>query len=101
MGRNAVRYFRTASHEVYEQARLTLDAAWGHPNAATKTVTCIDPAAVAPRDPQGRIVLAVDDAFCEYSVAVDLLPQLLASGVVEEISRATYLASFVYTLPGE
>jgi hypothetical protein len=94
-----VRYFRTASDAVYEQVRLTLDAAWGHPNEATKTVTCIDPAAVASRDPQGRIVLAVDDAFCEYSVAVDLLPQLLASGVVEEIDAATYRSSFVYSLP--
>ena len=94
-----MRYFRTASDEVYEQTRLTLDVAWGHPNAVTKTITCIDPAAVAPRDQQGRIILAVDDAFCEYSVAVDMLPQLLASGVVEEIDRATYVASLVYPLP--
>jgi len=94
-----MRYFRTASDEVYEQTRLTLDVAWGHPNAVTKTITCIDPAAVAPRDQQGRIILAVDDAFCEYSVAVEMLPQLLASGVVEEIDRATYIASFVYQLP--
>lgn len=88
-----MRYFRTASDEVYEQARLTLDAAWGHPNEATKTVTCIDPAAVAPRDAQGRIVLAVNDEFCEYAVAVDLLPQLLASGAVEEIDEKTYGAA--------
>lgn len=89
-----MRYFRTASDEVYEQARFTLDAAWGHPNAATKTVTCIDPAAVAPRDQQGRIVLAVPESFTQYSVAVDLLPQLLAAGVVEEIDEATYRAAF-------
>jgi hypothetical protein len=88
-----MRYFRTESDEVYEQARLTLDAAWGHPNEATKTVTCIDPAAVAPRDLQGRIVLAVPDEFCEFSVAVDLLPQLLAAGAVEEIDEATYQAA--------
>jgi hypothetical protein len=94
-----VRYFRTTSDEVYEQARLTLDAAWGHPSPATKTSTCIAPASVAPRDPQGRIVLAVNDAFCEYSVAVDMLPQLLFSGLVEEIDDATYRASFVYRLP--
>jgi len=93
-----MRCFRTASDEVYEQARLTLDAAWGHPNESTKTVTCIDPVAVAPRDSQGRIVLAVRDQFCEYSVAVDLLPQLLASGVVEEIDEATYHAAFPQTL---
>lgn len=88
-----MRYFRTASDDVYEQARLTLDAAWGHPNEATKTVTCIDPAAVAPRDAQGRIVLAVNDEFCTYSVAAELLPQLLASGAVEEIDAATYMAA--------
>jgi hypothetical protein len=85
-----MRYFRTASDEVYEQARLMLDAAWGHPSEATKTVTCIDPAAVAPRDSQGRIMLAVRTEFCEYSVAVDLLPQLLAGGVVDEIDAETY-----------
>ncbi len=89
-----MRYFRTASDEVYEQARATLDAAWGHPNEATKTVTCIDPAAVAPRDSEGRIVLAVSESFTQYSVAVDLLPQLLAAGAVEEIDEATYRAAF-------
>lgn len=89
-----MRYFRClAGDEAYENVRLTLDAAWGHPNAETKTVTCIDPAAVAPRDAEGRIVLAVDDAFCTYSVAVDLLPQLLASGAVDEIDQSTYRAS--------
>jgi hypothetical protein len=94
-----VRYFRTASDEVYEQARLTLDAAWGHPDAALQTVTCIAPAAVAPRDRQGRIVLAVQDEFCSYSVAVELLPQLLAAGVVEEISEAAYRAEFPGPVP--
>lgn len=83
-----MRFFR-ATEAVYEQARLTLDAAWGH----VAPTTCIDPAAVAPRDSQGRIVLAVNDEFCDYSVAVDLLPQLLANGAVQEISAATYDAA--------
>jgi len=83
-----MRGFRTASDDVYEQARLTLDAAWGHKSPTT----CFEPAATAPRDAQGRIVLAVDDEFCEYSVAVDLLPQLLAAGMVEEIEAAAYYA---------
>jgi hypothetical protein len=86
-----MRYFR-ATAAVYEQARAALDTAWGLPND-TGTVTCIEPAATAPRDPQGRIVLAVDDSFCAYTVAVDLLPQLLASGAVEEIEAATYMAA--------
>jgi hypothetical protein len=84
-----MRYFCTASDAVYEQARLTLDAAWGH----VAPTTCIEPAATAPRDSQGRIVLAVDDEFCTYSVAAELLPQLLASGAVEEIDVAAYMAA--------
>lgn len=94
-----MRFFRIASDAVYEQARLTLDAAWGHPDYATNTLTCVSPAAVAPRDQQGRIVLAVKDEFCEYSVAVDLLPQLLASGAVEEIDRETYMAAVNRPMP--
>jgi hypothetical protein len=89
-----MRYFRCESGDQdYEDARLGLDEAWGHPDQATKTITCIEPAATAPRDSQGRIVLAVHDEFCEYTVAVDLLPQLLASGAVQEIDAATYAAA--------
>jgi hypothetical protein len=87
-----MRFFRTSVDDVYEQARLTLDSAWGLPDQRG-TITCIEPAASAPRDAQGRILLAVDDEFCTYSVAVDLLPQLIASGVVEEIDRETYMAA--------
>lgn len=90
-----MRYFRTSSASVYEQARTTLDAAWGH----VSPTTCIEPAVTAPRDSQGRIVLAVNDEFCEYSVAVDLLPQLLASGAVDEIDAATYHAVVNPPLP--
>jgi hypothetical protein len=87
-----MRYFRATS-AVYEQARAALDVAWGHPTADGRTLTCIQPAATAPRDAQGRVLLAVDDSFCAYTVAVDLLPQLLAIGAVEEIDAATYRAA--------
>jgi len=88
-----MRYFRClAGDEAYEQIRLTLDAAWGHPNAETKTVTCIDPAAVAPRDTQGRIMLATNEAFCEYAASEQMLASVLSSGVIEEIDEATYSA---------
>jgi hypothetical protein len=88
-----MRYFRTASDEAYEQARHMLDAAWGFPDPSVFTVTSITPAASAPRDSLGRILLAVRDEWCEYSVAVDLLPQLLASGLAEEIDEQTYFSS--------
>ena len=87
-----MRYFRTESDEVYEQTRVTLDAAWGFPDEATKTRTCFSPASEGVRDGEGRLLLAVHDEFATYSVAVDLLPQLLASGLVEEIDAATYRA---------
>lgn len=92
-----MRFFR-ATAAVYEQARATLDAAWGLPNDRG-TVTCIEPAATAPRDEQGRVLLAVADEFCSYSVAAELLPQLLASGAVEEIDQATYTASLPKPTP--
>ena len=84
------RYFR-ASEEIYEQARLTLDAAWGHPGPVA--VTCIEPAATAPRDANGMVLLAVDAEFCAYTTASELLPAMLASGQVEEITEAVYFAS--------
>jgi len=80
-----------AGDEAYEQIRTTLDAAWGHPNAETKTQTCIDPASVAPRDTQGRIMLATSEAFCEYEAAAQMLPLLISGGTIEEIDAATYL----------
>ena len=88
-----MRYFRTNADAVYEQVRLSLDAAWGFPSADRKTVTSIDPASVAPRDSQGRIVLAVRNEFCQYEAVAAMLPQLLASGAVEEINAAQYRAA--------
>lgn len=88
-----MRFFRTSSEAIYEQARAALDAAWGFPTSDGSTATCIDPAFVAPRDQQGRIMLAVNTAFCEYAEVAAILPELLASGAVEEIDEATYQAA--------
>lgn len=84
-----MRYFRSTD-AVYEQTRAALDAAWGLPNDKG-TVTCIEPAATAPHDSSGRILLAVDNAFCEYAEVASMMPDLLASGAVEEITEATYM----------
>lgn len=84
------RFFRTPDAELYESIRLHLDAAWGHPTPDGLTVTCIDPAEVAPRDAQGRILLAVRPEFCEFDAVVAILPQLIASGAVEEITADEY-----------
>jgi hypothetical protein len=57
------------------------------------TATCIEPAATAPQDTEGRILLAVQGWFCEFAEVASLLPQLLASGAVEEITEADYQAA--------
>jgi hypothetical protein len=93
-----MRYFR-ANETVYEQARAALDAAWGHPSADGETLTCIEPAATAPRDASGMIVIAVHDAFTALSVASVMLPQLLAAGAVAETDAAEYKSALDRLIP--
>lgn len=92
-----MRFFRTADLSLYETIRLQLDAAWGHPSADGQTVTCFDPADVAPHDSSGRVLLAVHAEFATWEPAATILPQLLASGAVEEITRADYMAALPQT----
>lgn len=86
------RYFR-ANVTMYESVRAQLDSAWGYPTPDGKTVTSIAPAAEAVRDSANRVYLVVDSAYCDYVLPSQLLPQLLASGAVEEISEDTYRAA--------
>lgn len=88
----ALRFFRIPSDANYEAIRLELDAVWGH-GPGTGTDTCVNPANVAPRDEQGRILLAVDERFLTYEAVAARLPALIAAGVVEEIDEATYQAA--------
>jgi hypothetical protein len=82
------RFFR-ADEATYETVRSTLDAAWGLPNALG-TQTCIAPASVATRDTQGRVLVAVPVAFTTFTVADEMLPQLLAGGAIDEITETEY-----------
>lgn len=89
-----MRYFLChAGDQAYEAARQALDAAWGHPNAETKTETCISPAFVAPRDSQGRIVLAANEEFCSFPAAADMIVMMLGGGAVSEITQGEYFAA--------
>lgn len=81
--------FRITDDTLYEQVRLGLDAAWGH----EPPTTCVDPAAVAPRDTDGNILLAVRSEFVAFDAVAEMLPGLLGSGVVQEITEAEYWAS--------
>ena len=85
------RYFR-AMPNVYAEVNAQLNAAYGYPNAETKTMRALPPAEDLPTDDQGRVYLAVSADYCEYNLPSEMLPQLIAAGLVEEITAAQYAA---------
>lgn len=87
-----MRYFRSMA-EIYESIRAQLDSAWGYPNQETKTLTAIPPAADLPSDVDGRVYLAISSEYCQYVLPSQILPDLIASGAIEEIDAATYRAA--------
>lgn len=93
MGVDAVtRYFRSTP-AVYADICSQLDAAYGYPNADTRTERTLPLASDLPADGQGRIYLAVDAVYCEFILPSELLPSLIASGAVSEITEAEYQAA--------
>jgi hypothetical protein len=86
-----MRYFRS-SPAVYADICAQLDAAYGYPNEATKTQRTLPLAAELPSDGQGRVYLAISAAYCDYNLPSELLPQLIAAGLVEEITAEEYAA---------
>lgn len=85
------RYFRSTD-EVLSQVNVQLDAAYGYPNEATRTSTTLPHTDECPHDAEGRVYLAVASDYCEYVLPSQMLPQLIESGVVEEIDEAAYAA---------
>lgn len=86
-----MRYFRSTP-AVYSDICAQLDAAYGYPNADTKTLRTLPPAENLPADDEGRVYLSISAAYCEFNLPSELLPQLIASGLVEEITAAQYAA---------
>jgi hypothetical protein len=86
-----MRYFRSTP-AVYVNICDQLDAAYGYPNAETKTARTLPLAADLPYDAQGRVYLAVSADYCEFNLPSELLPQLIAAGLVEEITAEEYAA---------
>lgn len=84
-----MRHFRSTP-AVYDSICAQLDAAYGYPNAETKTDRTLPLAADLPTDAQGRVYLAISAEYCDYILPSEILPELLASGAVEEIDAATY-----------
>jgi hypothetical protein len=86
-----MRYFRSTP-AVYTGVCSELDAAYGYPNAETKTERALPLVSDLPADAQGRVYLAISAAYCDYILPSEMLPQLLASGAVEEVTAAFYEA---------
>ena len=86
-----MRYFRSTP-AVYGSICVQLDSAYGYPNAETKTERALPLAATLPADSQGRVYLAISAEYCDYILPSQMLPELLASGAVEEVSEAAYRA---------
>lgn len=84
-----MRYFRAAV-DAYGVICAQLDAAYGYPNEATKTQRTLPPAESLPSDSSGRVYLAIQTWFCEYILPSQMLPELIAAGIVEEITQAQY-----------
>lgn len=90
MGRDAdMRCFRFSSDAAYEQVRAALDTAFGYPSPAAETT--VAPTDSAPRDTQGRIVLALKDNIYDAAVTAGVLPWQGAG--VSEITEAAYRAA--------
>ena len=83
--------FLKASPAVYESMRLQIDAAWGYPTPHTET--CIPTAADQFKAADGDCIMGVKVEWCEWEPVATLLPQMLAAGVVTEISEADYWAA--------
>ena len=85
-----MRYFRAQNVAVYEAIRSSLDSIYGYPNADTKTMTAIPTASESIQDSAGRVYLLASDAECQFPAVAELLPQLLSSGLVEEITASDW-----------
>jgi hypothetical protein len=93
-----MRYFR-ASPAVYAAICSQLDAAYGSPNEATKTLRTLPLASDLPSDDQGRVYVAIEQRFCEFDLPSQLLPELLSSGAVQEVTAADYDAVDPFSIP--
>lgn len=94
-----MRYFRAAP-EVYASVCSQLDAEYGYPNPTTKTIRSLPIAESLPVDALGRVYAAIENVFCDYNLPSEMLPQLIAAGLVEEITAEQYEA-VLPPMPGQ
>ena len=85
-----MKYFRSTP-AVYASICAQLDEAYGYPNDAG-TLRTLPLAETLPHDAQGRVYCNIPAYYCEYTLPSEMLPELLASGAVEEVSEAVFAA---------
>lgn len=88
-GISGVRYFRSTD-AVYQIVCAQLDAAYGYPNAQTKTLRALPLTQDMPHGPDGSIYVAISSDYCEFILPSQMIPQLLESGAAEELTKAQY-----------
>lgn len=88
-----MRYFRIYSDEVYENFRAEIDSKLGYPTPDGITITSIEPAITAPRDTNGKVLLAMHSDFCHLEFVSIILSNSLLMGTIEEINRESYIIS--------
>jgi hypothetical protein len=66
-----------------------LDLAYGYPKPETRTERALPLPSELPSI-DGLLYLAVAATYCDYNLPSEMLPQLLASGEVEEITEEVY-----------
>lgn len=84
------RFFK-APPAVYESLRAQIDAAWHYPTQHTQT--SIPAADDQHKATDGDCVMAVRLEWLGWEPVATLLPQAVASGMIEEISEAEYWAA--------
>jgi hypothetical protein len=84
------RFFK-ASPDVYESLRSEIDAAWGYPTEYTQT--CIPPAAEQFKAADGDCIMGVKAEWCGWEPVATLLPEMIAAGLINEISEAEFWAA--------
>jgi hypothetical protein len=86
-----VRFFR-ASVGVYDRVRAELDEFYGYPNAETGMLTSIPGSDTLPLDGTGRVYLGIAAVYCDYDAVAAMLPVLIGTGEIEEISESEFLS---------
>lgn len=84
-----LRHFRSAA-AVYVGICQQLDAAYRYPNAATKTERTLPLVQDLPVDESGLVYLAISAEYCDYILPGEMLPGLLKSGAVQEVTQEQY-----------